>query len=163
MGVFAEVIANDFRDVGVDGFVVGDSGADGVGEGYVARAICVEEAGDAEDGIAAETERIEEIVVNAAIDDIDAAQAGGGAHVDDVVVDEKVAAFDQFDAHLLGEKCVFEIGGVGDAGSEEDGCRILRIWRIFRARDFAAWRAALAGSGRWARRRSPETSKGRRA
>ncbi len=49
---------------------------------------------------------------------------GGGAHVDDVVVHHQVAAFDEFDAHLPGEKGVFEVGGVVDAGGEEDDGRI---------------------------------------
>ena len=46
-------------------------------------------------------------------------QAGGGAHVDDVVVHQQIAAFDQFDAHLLRQKGVLEIGGVEDAGREQ--------------------------------------------
>ncbi len=75
-------------------------------------AIGVEEAGHPQDRIATEAKRIEEIVVNAAVDYVDAAGAGGRSHVDDVVVDEEVAAFDQLDTHLLSEECMFEIGGV---------------------------------------------------
>ena len=65
------------------------------------------------------------IVVDAAIDDIHAAQAGGGAHVDDVVVHEQIAAFDQFDAHLLRQKSVLEIGGVVNAGGEQRRSRFV--------------------------------------
>jgi hypothetical protein len=34
----------------------------------------------------------------------------GGAHVDDVLVDDEVAALDQLDAHLAGEEGVLEVG-----------------------------------------------------
>ena len=81
-------------DVGVEGLVVGDAGTEGVGEGDVAGAVGVEEAGGAEDGVGAEGEGVDEVVVYAAVDDVDATQAAGGAHVADVVVDDEVAAFD---------------------------------------------------------------------
>ena len=68
----------------------------------------------------AEDERIAEVVVNAAVDDVDALEAVGGAHVDDVVVGDEVAAFDEIDAHLAGEIGVLEVGGVEDAGREQD-------------------------------------------
>ena len=42
-------------------------------------------------------------------------QAGGRAHVDETLVDDQVAALDQFDAHLPGEEAVLEVGGVVDA------------------------------------------------
>ena len=69
---------------------------------------------------ARKAERIEEVVVDAAIDDVDALEAVDGLHVDDDAVDDQVAALDQLDAHLLGEKTVLEIGAVVDAGSEQD-------------------------------------------
>ena len=59
-------------NVGVERLVVGDAGADGVGERDVAGAIGVEQAGDAEVRVAAERQRIEEVVVDAAVDDVDA-------------------------------------------------------------------------------------------
>ena len=111
---------DDVGHVGVEGLVVGDAGAEGVGQGDVAGAVGVEEARDAEDGVGAEGQRIDEVVVDAAVDDIDAAQAAGSAHVDDVVVGDEVAAFHQLDAHLAGEVGVLEVGGVEDAGREQD-------------------------------------------
>ena len=71
-GIFVQVIANHGGDVGVDGFVVGDAVAGSVGEGDVAGAVGAHETGDAEHGVGPETERIEEIVVDATIDDVDA-------------------------------------------------------------------------------------------
>src|SRR5208282_2021825 len=109
--IFTQVVADDRGNVGIDGFVIGDAGANGIGQAHIAGAVGVEQAGDAEAGIALKAERVEEVVVNAAGDDVDAAKASGGAHVDDVVVDEQIAAFDELDAHLLREKCVLEIRG----------------------------------------------------
>ena len=123
-GIFVEVVADHARDVGVDGLVVGEAGAEGVGDGDVAGAIGVEEAGAAERGVAAEDQRIAEVVVDAAVDDVDALEAVGGAHVDDVVVGDEVAAFDKIDAHLAGEIGVLEVGGVEDAGREQNDVRL---------------------------------------
>ena len=100
---------------------------------HISGAIGVEESRNAEAGIAPEAERVEEIVIDAAIDDVDAAQSGGGAHVDDVVVNEQVAAFDEFDAHLLREKCVLEIGGVEDSGREQHDGGLLAACEIWRS------------------------------
>ncbi len=49
---------------------------------------------------AAERHRVEERVVDPAVDDVDALQTLGGAHGHDVVVDDEVAALDELDAHL---------------------------------------------------------------
>jgi hypothetical protein len=122
-GLFRAVVLDDVGNVGVKRLVVGDSGAEGVGESDVAGAIGVEEAGDAEDGVAAEGEWVDEVVVDAAVDDVDAAQTGSRAHVDDVVVGDEIAAFDQLDSHLAGEIGVFVVGGVEDAGREQDDVR----------------------------------------
>jgi hypothetical protein len=51
-------------------------------------------------------------------------QAVGGAHVDDVVVGDEIAAFDEVDAHLAGEVGVLEVSGVEDAGSQQDDVRL---------------------------------------
>ncbi len=124
IGSSLEVVADDARNVGVESLVVGEAGAEGVGDGDVAGAIGVEEPGTAKNGIAAEDERIAEVVVDAAIDHVDALEAVGGAHVDDVVVGDEVAAFDEIDAHLAGEVGVFEVSGVEDAGREQDDVRL---------------------------------------
>ena len=48
-----------------------------------------------------EGERVEEVVVDAAIDDVHAFRALRCAHEDLVILDEQVLALDEFDAHLL--------------------------------------------------------------
>ena len=72
-------------------------------------------------------------------------EAGGGAHVDDVVVDQQVAAFDELDAHLLRKKGVLEVGGVGNAGSEQNRCGVVAIGTIIGREACEAWPAARCG------------------
>ena len=102
--LFAEIEFHDLGHVGVDRLVVGDAGADRVGERDVAGGIGRHQPGHAERRIRAEGEGIEEVVVDAAINDIDALQALGGAHEHLIVLDDEVAALDQLDAELVGEK-----------------------------------------------------------
>ena len=73
--LLAEIEADHRGHVGIDRLVVGDAGADRVRERDIAGAIGVEEAGRAEDRIRPEGQGIDEIVVDPAIDDIDALQA----------------------------------------------------------------------------------------
>ena len=95
-------------------------------------------------------QRVEEIVVDAPVDDVDPLRARGGAHVEHVVVDEQVLPLDQLDAHLLGEEGVLEVGAVVGArrsAAPRSGRR--RRW----ARRCAGCRAARPGSARPARTR----------
>ena len=114
--LFAHVEADDRRNVGVECLVVGEPRADRIGQRHVAGAVGVEQPGHAEVRVGAERQRIEEVIVDPSIDDVDAPQPCGGPHVDDVVVDEEVAAFDKRHAHLAREERVLEVGGVADAG-----------------------------------------------
>ena len=74
----------------------------------------------AERGVRPEHERIEEIVVDAPVDHVDALGPLRRAHVDEVVLDEEVAAFDQLDPELVGQERVLVIGRVVDAGREQN-------------------------------------------
>ena len=65
-----------------------------------------------------EGEGIEEGVVDAAVEHVDRLVALCGAHGDLAVDHLQVGAFDQFDAHLVGQEGVLEIGGVVDAGRQ---------------------------------------------
>ena len=158
--LFAEIEFHDLRHVGVDRLVVGDAGADRVGERDVAGRIGRHQPGHAERGIRAEGEGVEEIVVDAAIDHVDALQALGGAHEHLVVLDDEVAALDQFDAELVGEEGVLVIGGIVDAGRQQRDRRLgrgaVRRHRAQRGEQFVriASRPAPPGGGRT----GPETA-----
>ena len=69
--------------------------------------------------IGQEYQRIEKVVVDAAIDHVHALQPFGGAHVDDIVLDHQIAALDQLDAHLVGEEGMLVIGAVVDARRQQ--------------------------------------------
>ena len=71
--------------------------------------------GAAEHRVGPEVHRIEEVVVDPAVHDVDPLLAAGRAHVDALVAAHEVAALDQLDAHLPGEERVLEVGGVVDA------------------------------------------------
>ena len=110
--LFAEIKADHFRHIGIDRLVVGNAGAYGVRQRDIPGLISLQNTRHAQGGIRTEGERIHEIVVNAAIDDIDALGPLRRAHVDHFILDEKITPFDQFDPHLLGQESVFEVGAV---------------------------------------------------
>ena len=124
--LLAEIEADDLGHVGIDRLVVGDAGADRVGERDVAGAVGVHQAGHAQRRIGAEGEGIEEIVVEAAVDHVDALRPLGGAHVDDVVAHQQVAALDQLDAELVGEEGVLVVGAVERTRREQGDRRLVR-------------------------------------
>ena len=112
--------------------------------------------GTAEHRVAAEVQRVEVVVVDAAVDDVDALQPLGRAHRDDVVVAHEVAALDELDAHLPGEERVLEVRGVVHARREHDDARV-----VDRRGRRAATRAAGSGSRRPAGPGGSRTARGR--
>jgi len=93
----------------VDRLVVGDAGADGVGERDGAGAVGAHQPGHAEHGVRAELERVDEVVVEAAVDGVHALQAMRRAHVEDVVAHDEVGCLDELDAHLAREERVLRV------------------------------------------------------
>ena len=120
-----QVVLDEGGHEGVDALVVGHPRAGGVGEHDVAVPIDVEQAGHAQQAVAAEGEGIEELVVDSSVDDVDLTLAVGAAHEDPVALDEEVAALHQRHAHLAGEERVLEVGRVVDAGGEHHRDRAL--------------------------------------
>ncbi len=122
--LLAEVVADHLGHVGVDRLVVGDAGADRVGQRNRARAVGADQARDAEQRVRPELERVDEVVVEAAVDRVDARESLGGAHVDDVVAHDEVAGLDQLDAHLAGQERVLEVGAVRRPRRPDDDGRV---------------------------------------
>jgi hypothetical protein len=87
-------------------------------------AIGVEQAGRAQGRIPPEGQRVDEVVVDAAIDDVDPAQAGGRAHEHMVVMDDQVATFDQRHTHQSRKVGVLIIGRIVDARRQDHDLRI---------------------------------------
>src|SRR5208283_4584900 len=97
--VLIEIVANDFGHKGIDSLVVGDSRPQRICEGYVSGAIGIEETLSTERGSALEYQGVEIIVVDSAIDHIDALQAEGGSHINDIIVHHQISPLDEFNAH----------------------------------------------------------------
>ena len=68
--LLAEVVADQVGQVGVDELVVGDAVADRVGDRHVAGARGVHQARAAEQRVGAEVHRVEELVVDPAVDHV---------------------------------------------------------------------------------------------
>ena len=118
-GLFGQVELDDRRHVRVERLVVGHPGPDGIGDGDVTGTVGIEQSRHAERRVGPERERVDEVVVDPAIDHVYTPRAAGGPHVDDVVVDEQIASLDQLDAHLAGEERVLEVGRVEHARCEQ--------------------------------------------
>ena len=115
--LLGQIKTDHVRHEGIDGLVVGDAGPDRVGERDAAGAIRGEQPRHAQDRVGAERPRIEKIVIDPAVQDVNAARTAGRAHVHGIVLHEQILALDQLDTHLLGEESVFEI------------CRVVRARR----------------------------------
>src|SRR5208283_1422219 len=139
--VFIQVIANQSGDIGVNRFVVGDAGSRSISQRDVAGAVGAHESGHAQCGVGTEGKRVKEVVIHAAVNDVDALEAVDGLHVNHDAIDDQVASFDQFDAHLLRQKAVLEIRAVVNAGSEQHDLRFA----------FSAWRQHAQDAGKFRR------------
>ena len=100
--LLAEVEADHLRHVVIDRLVVGDAGADRVGDRDGPGAVGAHQPGDAEQRVGPELERVDEVVVEPAIDRVHALEARGGAHVADGVAHDEIARLDELDPHLAG-------------------------------------------------------------
>lgn len=119
-----EVVADQVGDIGVDELVVGYAVADRVGERHLAAARGVDQAGAAEQRVTAEVHRVEELVVDAAVDDVHRLEAVGGAHHDPAATALQVASLDELDAHRARQQGVLEVGAVVDARRQHDDRRV---------------------------------------
>ena len=99
--LFVEVKADHVRHVRVDRLVVRHARSDGIADRHGACAQRAHEALGAERRILAKDFRIQKVVVDAPVDDIDAARPLRRAHIDHVVLDEEILALDELHAHLL--------------------------------------------------------------
>ena len=124
--LLGKIEADHLRNEGVDGLVVGDAVPRGIGERDVALGVGAHESRNADEAVLAEHLGIEERLVGAAVDDVDAAAAESGTQPHLVVVDPEVGGLDELEAHRAGEEAVLEVGRVVGAGGEEHHRRGIR-------------------------------------
>ena len=84
----AQVEANHLGDVGIDRFVVGDAGTDGVRDRDMAGAVGGQQSRYPQHRVGPEYQRVQKIIVDAPINDIDALRTLSGAHVHRFVAHE---------------------------------------------------------------------------
>ena len=122
--LLVEVEADHLGHVRVDRLVVGHTRADRIRERHVAGPVGVQQSRHPEQAVLPEGERIEEVVVDPAIDHVHALQAARGAVEDAVLVDDEVARLHDLDPHLPGQVGVLEVGGVVRPRREQDDARV---------------------------------------
>ena len=127
--LLTQVEADHLGDVVVDRLVVGHSGAERVGEPHVPGPVRAHQAGHAEQRVRPELERVDEVVVDPAVDRVHAREAAGRAHVTDGVAHDEVGRLHELHAHLPGEEGVLEVGAVRGPGRPYDHHRVLTAAR----------------------------------
>ncbi len=123
--LLGEVVPDQVGHVRVEQLVVGDAVAHRVGDGDVAQARGEHEAGSPEHRVGAELQRVEEVVVDAAVDHVDALRAAGGAHEHLAADAQQVASLDELDSHQAREQRVLEVRGVVHTRREHDDVRVV--------------------------------------
>ncbi len=121
-----QVVTDHVRHEGVDHLVVGHAGTRCIGEANLAIAPGSHQTGHAQSGIGTEYLRVQEIVVNAAINHIHALQALDSTHVDTIIfANHQVGPFYQLGAHALSQEGMFKIGGVENTWREHRNFRVV--------------------------------------
>jgi hypothetical protein len=111
--VFAQILVDDSRYIGIDGFVIGDSCAGRVSDGHVPGPPHSHQTGNSQHRVRPEHLGIEKEIVDPSVDDVHSHPSADSAHVQAVIgIDHQVMALDQVGAHLLGQICMLEVGRV---------------------------------------------------
>lgn len=121
-----EVVADEVGDVGVEELVVRDPVAHRVRECDVPGLGGVHDARAADHRVGAEVQRVEEVVVEPPVYDVDGHLAACGPHPHPVVAADQVVPHHQLHAHQPGEQGVFEVGGVPRSRGEDHDSGVLR-------------------------------------
>jgi hypothetical protein len=102
--------------------------AERVGDQHIAGAHRLQQAGNAQRRVAAQFERVAEVVVEPAQDGVHAAQAVECLQVDAFATHRQVLPFDQREAEIAGEVGVFEVGFVvGARRQQHDQRRLVAV------------------------------------
>src|SRR5712692_8976889 len=97
--IFSQVVFNDLWNIRINDLVVSNAGPRRVCEGDTSGAVDVHQAGNAKHRVGTEGRRIEKVVIDPAIDHIDAFESFRGSHHDIAVHDDKITSLDKFDSH----------------------------------------------------------------
>ncbi len=124
-----QVVLDERWDVGIDRFVVGHTVADRVRHCHRSGANGGHQSGHPEHRGALECDRIQELIVDPSVNDVDPLETARRSHVHGVVVHQQIAPFDEFHPHAAGQKRVLEVGRVERTGGQHDDGRIVDAHR----------------------------------
>ena len=110
--MLAQIEADHLRYEGVDRFIVGDAGADGIRQHHASGAVHRQQPRHAQHRVGAKGQRVEIRIVDPPVYDVHAPRPLGGAHIHRPGFNKQIRALHQLNAHLLGQKAVFKIGAV---------------------------------------------------
>jgi hypothetical protein len=110
--ILAEIVADHARHIGVDSLVVSDAGTDRIRERDVPTTVGAHQTRDPERTVGAENLWVQELVVDAPVNNIDRHEASDGVHIDPVIADHEVGADNELYTHLPREEHVLEESGV---------------------------------------------------
>ena len=113
--LFIEVVADDFRHIGVDHLIVGDARSGRIGQRNIPRPPGTHQAGHTEYRFFFKHLGIEKQIIDPTVDHINPFQSCDRAHVDAIVLgNQQITPLHQLGTHLLGKVGMFEIGRVED-------------------------------------------------
>src|SRR4029077_14508383 len=118
--VLFQVVRHNLRHVSIQSLIVGNPGTKSIGKRNIPGPVSIEQSSHAEDRLRSERQRIDEVVVDTAVDDIYPAEARGRAHVDNIVMRDQIPSLDKFDPHLAGQICVLEVRRVENPWTQQD-------------------------------------------
>ncbi len=118
--VFVQVILDDIWHIGIDDLVIGHSGTRGIGQANIAFQPGLHQAFHTQDRFRVEYRRIQELVIDAAVDHVHGRQAVNGFHEDMIVLNHQVTTLDQFGAHALCQERMFKIGRIENARGQDN-------------------------------------------
>src|SRR5436305_1636803 len=71
-------------------------------------------------GSAREGQWIKKIVINTTIDHIHSLEARCSTHINDVILNQEITAFNKLNAHMTRQKSMFKIGGIIHTRSKQN-------------------------------------------
>jgi len=113
---FIQVVFDDLGDISINHLVIRHPASRRIGQCDVPGLIGSHETRHPQQRILAKNFRIEEVVINPAIDDIDLLEPFRGPHPDAVIKHDQVIPDHQFRPQLLRQKTVFKISGIEGPG-----------------------------------------------
>ena len=134
--VFIQIEADHVGHERVDRLVIGNAGANGIADRDPARPKDRDQARHPQHRVGAKDEWVEEVVIDAPVNHIDALRPPCGLGKHTPFRHKEVRALNELHAHLLGQIGMLEVGAVKDTRREDDHRGVVHPGRGHRAQVF---------------------------